>query len=248
MLGSVDRAGISISPISDAVAASSIMGAQAVSTILGGALGLAIFGVIWLSNQAFHTVALLSPSMLLASGMRLLHLLALAVLLLVSALSPVFGAILAAILIFISARLAGWSFRLSIFGTVFAWDILALRRAEPVKGAVLAFSSASMPIAPRTVGQLISSNGKLTFAYRSWLVGPLRKKEISGAEMLLTHGVFYSTLVDAKDGAKVVVLAFPPRYRDSEDALARFAGCMAIPSTLKGGLGATAFWLGGLGR
>ena len=122
LLGTVERAGISISPVSSAVAASTVVTNAPIDAFFGGLLGLSIFGVIWLSNQAMHAIVLLSPSALLGVLLRFAHFLVLGILFVAAAISPLLGATMALLIIFISITIAGWSMRLCVFGTVFAWD------------------------------------------------------------------------------------------------------------------------------
>lgn len=243
LFGSLERAGIGLSPISNAAAAGVIVSPAPVDAVFGGLLGFIVFGVIWLSNQAVHAIVLLSPSTLLGMLVRVLQLLLLGGLLLATAVSPMLGAALSLLLIAASAWLAGWSFRLSVFGTVFAWDLLTLRREQPVGDSVLAFSSAALPLPARTLGRLTSRGGQLALAYRPWLIGPGRVMPLPAGVRILSHGVFYTQLLRVGARGEKSMLALPPRYRGSEEALAAFVACTARPSPLKGGLNSALAWL-----
>lgn len=243
LLGSIDRSGIAISPISSAVAATGSYATSPTSAVFGGLLGLAIFVIVWLTNQAFHTIVLLSPSMVLGSCLRALHLLVLGVLLIAAAVSPALGAVLALILIFICARLAGWSFRLSVFGTVFAWDLLTFRREQGVDDSILAFSSPSLSLPSRTLGRLVSRDGAPVFVYRRWLIGPSCALDLARGNRVLRGGVFYPSLLSVEGAEKISMLAFPPRYRGSEKSIASIANCDVLPSVLKGGMSAASAWM-----
>jgi hypothetical protein len=243
LMGSMERAGISISPVGSAVAASSVLSNVPVDAVFGGLLGIAIFGVIWLSNQAMHAIVLVSPSALLGAVLRLLHLLVLGILLVAAVISPLLGATLAALIIFISLTISGWSLRLSVFGTVFALDLLRFSREQPVKKSLLAFSSSALPLPRRTLGHLISTNDGLAFVYRPWLIGPTCVATISGTERILRYGVFYSHIAQLDNRRRLPILILPPRYRGSEVAIALFAGCDAMPSPLKGGMRAALTWV-----
>jgi hypothetical protein len=243
LLGSMERAGIAISPIGTAVAASSTLTYPPVNALFGGLLGFAVFGVIWLSNQALHAIVLLSPSALVGTLLRFLHMLVLGIFLAAAAVSPLLGATLAILIIFISARIAGWSIRFSVFGTVFALDLLRFRRAQPVDKSVLAFSSSALALPRRTLGHLLATNDGLAFVYRPWLIGPSRVAAIPASKRILCHGVFYSHIAQLDNQHRLPLLVLPPRYRDSEGALALFIGCDAMPSALKGGIRAALTWV-----
>ena len=243
LLGSLEKAGIAISPIGTAVAAGRVATSAPVDAIFGGLLGFAVFGVIWLSNQALHAIVLMSPSALLGMFLRFLHLLVLGLLLTAAVISPFLGAILALLILLISARIAGWNLRLSVFGTVFAWDLLLFRRQQPVEKSVLAFSSSALSLPARTLGRLVWTDGRLAFVYRYWMIGPSRIVAIAATNQILSYGVFYSQIVQLDKQRKMPILTLPPRYRGSEAAVALFAGCGATPSPLKGGMRAALAWL-----
>lgn len=243
LLQSMEKAGIAVSPLGNAVAASTVVTGTPVDHVAGGLLGCAVFVVIWLSNQAMHTIALLSPVALLGVSVRLLHMLVLGTILLAGAVSPSCGAILALLLVVFCAWIAGWSLRLSVFGTVFAWDLLLLRRAQPVGQGVLAFSARALPLPSRTMGRLVQTAHGLALAYRPWLIGPARMTVLPAGGRVLRHGVFYSQIVQARDRGSLPMVTLPPRYRGSETALAAFAACTATPSSLKGGLRGALAWL-----
>ncbi|MDQ2822379.1 MAG: hypothetical protein M3Y65_18705 [Pseudomonadota bacterium] len=243
LLGTIERAGISILPVSSAIAASTSVTNAPTGAFFGGFLGLSIFGVIWLSNQAMHAIVLLSPSALLGTILRLAHFLVLGILFVAAVISPLLGATLALLIIFISITIAGWSMRLCVFGTVFAWDLLRFIRKQPVTKSLLAFSSSALTLPRRTLGRLISTKDGLAFVYRPWLIGPSRVAAISGAERILRYGVFYSDIAQLDNRRKLTILILPPRYRGSEVAVALFVGCKATPSPLKGGMRAALTWV-----
>jgi hypothetical protein len=247
LLGSINRSGITISPIANAIASTGMSTPIPFNAVAGGLAGLAIFGVISLTNQAIHTMVLLSPSMLLGSLLRILHLLALGALLLAALISPLLGALLALMLIVVCAKLAGWSFRLSVFGTVFAWDLLTFRRARDIPGSVLhrvlAFSSSAIAVPRRTLGHLRWQDGTLRFVYRPWLIGTSRAHVLLRDDLVLSQGIFYAQLVRIEGSERHSLFVLPPRYRGCESALATFADCKTMPSALKGGIRAAAAWL-----
>ena len=144
-----------------------------VDAFFGGLLGIAIFGAFWLSNQAMHAIVLPSPCALLGTILRVLHLLAVGVMLLPGLISQLLSMVMACTIIFVSTAIAGWSLRLTVFGTIFALDLLRFSHEQPVKESLLAFSSPALPLPRRPMGRLISNEG-LAFVYRPWLIGPVR--------------------------------------------------------------------------
>jgi hypothetical protein len=152
------------------------------------------------------------------------------------------------VLIVASAVLAGWSFRLSLFGTVFAWDLLLHRTREPVGAAILAFSGAGMALPARTMGYLERRGEKLELVYRPWLILPRRRVPVPDHGRTLTHGYLFSQIHRVNPRLEVTLLTLPPRYRGSEQDIARFAACeTSRASFLKGGIRATIAWLRAFG-
>ncbi len=243
-------AGLSLSPISSAHAATGVVtsGIDPVTGLLGAFVGMTVFGLIWLTNQAINTLVLLSPIGLIDSLARFIQLGLLGLFLGISALSPVLGACISVVLIVACAMLAGWSFRLSLFGTVFAWDLLLHRTREPVGAAVLAFSGAGMALPARTLGYLERRGDKLDLVYRPWMIFPRRRVPVPEHGRTLTHGYVFSQIHRVNPRLEVALLTLPPRYRGSEEDIARFAACEATrASFLKGGIRATIAWLRAFG-
>lgn len=243
LMSSIERAGITLSPVSSAVAASGNLTGTPIDAFFGGVLGILVFGVIWLSNQAMHALVLVSPSALMGLVLRLLHMLVLVVLLAAAALSPLMGATLAIFIIFVSVGIAGWSFRLSVFGSVIAFDLLRLSRKQPVKESLLAFSSSALALPRRTLGRLTLTKDGLAFVHRPWLIGPSHMSAIPGPDRILRYGVFYSHIAQIDNRRWLPIVLLPPRYRGSEVAIGLFVGCAATPSALKGGLRAALSWV-----
>jgi hypothetical protein len=99
-------------------------------TILMVPLSIAVFAVVWVVGHAINVLMLLSPwggvdTALKASRTAVLSLVAAT-----AYIDPVVGATLSVVIIIISYFLAGWSFRLMIFGSVFSWDFFTLRRSR----------------------------------------------------------------------------------------------------------------------
>jgi hypothetical protein len=247
MIQNLEHAGISLSPISNATAAGIIATTASpdpLTMILGTFVGLTILSVLWLSNQAIHTIVLLCPISAIGALLRVVQLLFLGFFLAVAKLSPFLGACIAVMLIIISAYLAGWSFRLGLFGTVFAWDLLWFRKNHPADAAVLAFSASGLPLPVRTMGRLHRRDGKIELVYRPWLIRPARRIEIPEHGRILTHGLVYLQIHRIAIRGETPLIILPPRYRGSETDLARFTRCgICKPSMLKGGLKATLAWL-----
>ncbi|MES2899483.1 MAG: hypothetical protein V4723_07115 [Pseudomonadota bacterium] len=250
LIRAMGLAGISVSPLSSAHAATGMVvgSTDPVTNILGGLVGMTVFGLMWLTNQAINTLVLLSPVGLIDSAARFVQLGLLGMFLGIAALSPVLGAVISVILIIVSALIVGWSFRLTLFGTVFAWDLLGHRTRAPADASVLAFSGAGMPLPARTMGQLRRRDGRLEMVYRPWLILPRRRVSVPEHGRILTHGYIFSQIHSVSPRRDVALFTLPPRYRGSEEAVAAFTGCESSrASLLKGGVLATIKWLRAFG-
>ncbi len=220
--------------------------ADPLTITLGSALALFVMGVIWLSNQAIHALVLICPFGFVSMALRLAQFAVIALLLLATAIHPVLGAIIALFIIFICARIAGWSFRFMVFGTILAWDLCLLRRKQTIQNKVLAFSGSALNIPIRTLGHVEMHNEQLTLAYRPWLILPKRRINLSEQHRQLTHGIFMSQVhaVSSQGTSSQALCTLPPRYRGSENALMQFMGCeYERASKVKSGLNAAMEWL-----
>jgi hypothetical protein len=199
---------------------------SSVLTVLAWPVALAVFGMVWLTSHAINALILLSPwggvdAVLKAARTALLGAVAVAPMLD----NPWISGVLSLVIIFVSYCVAGWSFRLMVFGTIFCWQFLtrAKRRTRVGARANRLFSGPLMRalgVPVRTYGRLVHEpeNGRLIFQYRPWLVLPRREVAVTLTQPEIGRGLFVSTLRDGADRGIVCVL--PPRYRGHEEALA----------------------------
>jgi hypothetical protein len=123
---------------------------------------------------------------------------------------------------------AGWAFRLTVFGAIFSWDFFTLRKKRTTVSATgenPLFSSNTLTrqgVPMRTYGRLQNQpeNGKLVFRYRPWLVLPEKSLDVKLDSAAIGKGLFFSTIRSGDQTAFVL----PPRYRDHEAALAQAFG------------------------
>jgi len=197
-------------------------------SILTVPIGIAVFLVVWMASHAINALILLSPwgaidAVLKGARTALLGLIAVT-----ATLSPWVSAILSLVVILIAYLVAGWAFRLTIFGAIFSWDFFTLRKrrfAVAEKGENLMFSSNTLTdqgVPMRTYGRLHHEpeNGKIVFRYRPWLVLAEKTLDVRLETASLGKGLFLSTIRSGEKTAFVL----PPRYRDHEDAVARAYG------------------------
>lgn len=186
--------------------------------------GLAMFALVWMASHAINVLILLSPwgaidAVLKAARTGLLGLLTLS-----ATINPWLGAVLSLIVIVVAWLVAGWAFRLTVFGSVFCWDFFTRRsgRFTPKENDNRVFSSGELKGVPvRTYGRLVlRTEGNLEFYYRPWLFLPERsaKVTVDKAKIAVGRGLFFSTVI-AEDAGTLFLL--PPRYRGHEDVLVR---------------------------
>ena len=187
--------------------------------------GIAIFVVVWMASHAINVLILLSPWGAIDAGLKAARTGLLGLLTLTSMINPVVGAVLSVVVIVFAYFIAGWAFRLTIFGAVFSWDFFTRRRNRftPAADANRVFSGAAFNGVPvRTYGRLVRRDGGgLEFVYRPWLVAKPRTAVVLApqSELAVGSGLFFSVVMPTVAGGTVFLL--PPRYRGHEEAIAQ---------------------------
>jgi hypothetical protein len=201
-------------------------------------LGIAVFAIVWMASHAINVLILLSPWGAIDAVLKGARTALLGLVVVTAKINPLYGAMLSIVVIIIAWFVAGWSFRLMIFGVDFCWDLFTFRkhRFKVDARANKLFSGARLPKVPtRTCGRLVNEpeNGLLRFTYKPWLVLPARAVDVRLDEPSIGKGLFFSTI---RDGGKTM-FTLPPRYRGHEEELARayeFAGGVQAAGILKG--------------
>ena len=185
---------------------------------------LAVYAVVWLASHSINVLILLSPWGAIDAVLKTAQTALMGLVTLTAALNPWAGALLSLIVIMTAYLLAGWAFRLTVFGSVFCRDFFTLRsrRFTPRENDNHVFAGAHFPGVPvRTYGRLVQrTEGGLEFFYRPWPWVPVRTAVVPGkpAELAVGRGAFFSEISNRDDRT---VFLLPPRYRGHEEALAR---------------------------
>jgi hypothetical protein len=213
--------------------------------ILTVPLAIAVFVVVWLVGHVVNVLILISPFGVVDAALKSLRTALLGALVIVHHIDPWAGAVMSLVIIIIAYFLAGWSFRLMIFGSVFAWDFVTRRRKrfKPAADANRMFTARKLDKMPvRTYGRLMrGEGGHITFEYRPWVMGHARTVTLPQGNYAVGRGLFYPEIM-LVDGEKTrTMLLLPPRYKDHEQELAGLYGITDIRDT---GLlrGIKAFW------
>ena len=210
-------------------------------------VGIIAFAIVWLVGNAINVLIVISPFTTVDAALKSARLALMATVPITSWMHPWLGAAWALIIIVICYFIAGWSFRLTHFGTVFLWDYLTFRRkrfmVEPTANKMfLARKLNKVPV--RTHGRLVKNEqGRLVLNYRPWLVLRQRSVELPEGKYEAGCGAFYSELllVYGDDTRSICIL--PPRYRGHEAELAKVYG---LAGTRDVGLRAMWTWLKGM--
>lgn len=200
-------------------------------------VSLVAFAVVWLSAHAINVLIALSPFGIVDAGLKLIKLGLMALVVGATFIHPYAGAAVSLVLILIGFFVAGWSFRLTLFGTLMGADFLLNRRAEAadLKAGVRGFLARRTQGVPvRTSGRLRhDASGGLVFSYHPWLVLPERQISLAveDAHKVICKGVLHPSLAHREDSVSASTrsaLILLPRYRGLEDMIARHFGCQEV--------------------
>lgn len=190
-------------------------------------LSLAVFAVVWVVGHAINVLILLSPWGGLDTVLKGMRTGVLSLVAATAYIDPVVGATLSVVIIVLAYFMAGWAFRLMVFGTEFTWDFFTFRhrRFKLLADGNKLFTAREISGAPmRTYGRLCQeADGKLLFKFRPWLVLPERTVEVPREGLVVGKGLFYSEVLGFDKTADKLgtLLLLPPRYRGHEELLAR---------------------------
>jgi hypothetical protein len=215
----------------------------------GAALTLTVYGLVFLAFHAVQVLIALSPSALLDLGLRLFRLSLFGAAAAASAVHPYLGAAYALVLLAGCWLVAGWSFRLTVYGSIFSWEFLAGRagQGDPARAPLLAFAGKGLAGPPvRALGRLdADAGGDWSFRWRPWLVLPARRASLGrGGELAIVRGALAPRLVRTGALRETALVRFPPRFRGAEAGLAARLGAREVlDGRLVRGLVATWRWL-----
>src|SRR5688500_6549381 len=87
-------------------------------------VAIAVFMVVFLAAHAINILILLSPWGAIDAALKAARTALLSLLTLVSFINQWLGAIFSVLVIIVAWFIAGWSFRLMVFGSIFSWDFV----------------------------------------------------------------------------------------------------------------------------
>ncbi len=234
-----------------AFAADSLLSAGAVWSILGwiagAAVGTIIYLAVWLTFNMVDVLILLCPFPGVDALLKSFRLAVIGAIMGAREVSPTIAFFLAATIVVISFFMAGWSFRLSIFGWITSTDLLFFRRKSVENEPVSAFSGELAPLPMRTLGRLQrKENGELLFSYRPWLILPRRTLALGSPDKFACGRGLLNPFLVSGSNPDAPWLRLPPRYRGQEQAM---AGHFGLPRIVDCGFsGAFRSWLASVFR
>ena len=199
---------------------------------LAVAVGLVVAGAGWLMGHSVNVLAVLNPFAPLDSAMRLSRLALVGLVLGAAKVSALLGLLVAIPCIAVAFLVAGWSFRLMVFGLVWSIDLLTGRDAAPglpgladfaARGAVAFATDGADGVPARTLGRVTWREGRAVLRYRPWLVLPRRTVVLPHADGI-GRGLTGPVLLAREGHHAGVLVRFPPRYRGRVDELAAAMG------------------------
>jgi len=196
-------------------------------------LALFVYGVVWVVSHSVNVLILVSPFSTVDAALKAFRASLLASVVGMHWISDHAGAIWAGIIVLACLPIAGWALRLGIFGHVFAWDLLTLRRWRTTPGTTenWAFTTREWKALPsRTYGKLVrGAAGELVLRYRPLLVLQARTATLPSGDYAIGRGILHPELLKLEaDGGAPDILNFPPRYQGHETALASACGVQDV--------------------
>jgi MFS family permease len=190
------------------------------------------FVIVWLAAHAINVLILISPLGTVDLALKSFRTFILSTVTFTSFANPWIGAIWAAIVMGFCYCIAGWSFRTTVFGTVFVTDILLRRRRwfRPAAGNLWAFTSRRIEAVPvRSYGRVTRTEaGQLEFAFRPWLVLAPQRVTLPPGEYVVGRGLIAPELHATAGDDSTSLLRFPPRFKGHEDLVRDLLGGGAV--------------------
>ncbi len=203
-----------------------------VAIVVSAVIAVLFFAVVWLAAGAVEALILLAPIPFVGLILRSFRLSLFGLLMLGAAVSPAVGILLSFVILYLSYRILGWSYRLAVFGWVIALDILGGRHHYLVidgERHVTAFASTAVPgVRNRSYGRLVKEGASLVFEYR--VLPTFSRKRVTVNEspdkVGIARGSVLVSVVGPAHGhrRRPTLLWLPPRYRGHEEGVARLLG------------------------
>jgi hypothetical protein len=197
------------------------------------------FLVTWLACHSINVIIAMSPFGLVDVALKLFKAGLLVLITAAALISPYLGLLVCVPLIVVAFFISGWTFRLTVFGTVIGLDVLSRKKADreqvQVGSEVWAFNARPMIKTPvRSFGRVRrEDDGSLRFAYRPWLVLPKREIPLEGPINGVERGVLFPSMMCWQaDGRARRELVLLPRYGDCVPQVAAKYGLEKVTDSM----------------
>lgn len=198
-------------------------------------LAIVAFAFVWLVGHVVNVLILISPFGAVDAALKSARTALLGLLTAVHFINPWYGALMSLVIIAISCLIAGWSFRLTVYGTVYAWDFITGRRKRftPAANGNWMFTAREIEKTPiRTYGKLVrNERNQLAFEYRPWLVLQRRTQTLPVGNYSVGRGLFNPEIMTVEGEKSKSLLVMPPRYKQHEEEIANIYGITDVRDT-----------------
>jgi hypothetical protein len=200
---------------------------QIITSFSSVVLGAVAYVLIWLASNTVNVLTLISPVPFTGAILKSIRLGLLSLITLFTIVHPYLGLILSLIIIYYAYKIAGWSLRLTVFGTVFARDYLwRTWKRTNINGisdirAFIAVEIENVPI--RTYGILRRREEGLIFSYHPWMVFPQRNILLTNQyhDLFIGKAILNPSIIHFnKDNRYTTLCYLPPRYKVHENIIA----------------------------
>jgi len=207
-------------------------------------ISMVAFFFVFLASNAINVLIILSPFTTVDAALKGVRLALLGTVAATALANPWVGAAWALFIILFSYVVAGWSFRLSHYGTVYLWDFLTFRSTrfhpKPVQNRLF-LGRRINKVPARTYGTLVrDEKGGLVLKYRPWLFLPPRELVLPAGQYAVGRGLVNSEIMQMEGEKTKTALLLPPRFRGHEEEVVKVYGLAGIRPI---GLSAAVKWL-----
>jgi hypothetical protein len=207
-------------------------------------IAMIAFFFVFLASNAINVLIILSPFTTVDAALKGMRLALLGTIAATALANPWVGAAWALFIILFSYLVAGWSFRLSHYGTVYLWDFLTFRskRFKPNPALNRMFLGRRINKVPaRTYGTLgRNDKGSLVLKYRPWLILAPRLLVLPEGQYAVGKGLVNSEILKIEGEKTRTTMLLPPRFRGHETEVVKVYGLIDVRPI---GLSAAMKWL-----
>lgn len=191
-------------------------------------LAVTCFVLVWLVGHVTNVLILISPWGAVDAALKAIRTSVIGFIAAMNFINPMAAALLSVIIVVIAYLIAGWSFRLMMFGTVYTWDFFTFRkkRFTPEPTANWMFTARKIEKTPiRTYGRLMKTeDGKLKLVYKPWMFLPERSVMMPAGQYAVGRGLICPEIMLVEGEQTKSLLAMPPRYKNHEAEIAQIYG------------------------